>query len=271
MAAVENAPLEDLLHRVSRGQRVAVLRTAVISFAIVAVAAVFLWFTLQKLSDAQTRLATVEEHIEKAVAAQMAAEEARDAAETQRATAEEVKAVAEKARIDAEGRLAEAQANVAQLTTQVAALNDQIGDLQLKLKEALNLEKHIYQLNWDDLKMIAASSGSAYQVIEVIERLRNDVRWGMSNTTEGGFNSPGFARFVWQKLGRSPPYEQLPRDRGDPRPGDIVIYKSGYAMYFFLDYDRKPFVVGMTPFGVAALNYDFGVQQEVVLRTRLEN
>jgi hypothetical protein len=70
----------------------------------------------------------------------------------------------------------------------------------------------------------------------------------MSNTPEGGYNSPGFAQLIWQELGRAPAFTDLPRDAGEPRP-----------------------VVGMTPFGIAALNYDFGVARVAVLRTGLGN
>jgi len=107
-------------------------------------------------------------------------------------------------------------------------------------------------------------------VLEVIEQRRQDVHWGMANTPEGGYNSPGFARLVWQQLGRQPAFEQLPRDNADPHPGDIVIYESGYHLYFFRDYQQNPFVVGMTPFGITALNYDFGVKRVAVLHTGLE-
>jgi hypothetical protein len=256
MAAMDNATLDDLQHRISRGQRAAIVRTAVLSFGIVAVAALFLWFTLRELSKAQTELAAVETRIAEATAAQKAAEDTRDTAERQRA--------------EAEGKLKDAQAAVSQLTGQVADLQKQTGDLQARLKAVLDLDRYAYKLDWRDLKRIAAASGNAYQVLEVIERQRQDVHWGMSNTPAGGYNSPGFARLVWEELGRQPPFDQLPRDTGEPRPGDIVVYESGYNMFFFRDYEQKPFVVGMTPFGVTALNYDFGVKPVAVLRTGLE-
>jgi septal ring factor EnvC (AmiA/AmiB activator) len=215
MAAMDNATLDDLQHRISRGQRAAIVRTAVLSFGIVAVAALFLWFTLRELSKAQTELAAVETRIAEATAAQKAAEDTRDTAERQRA--------------EAEGKLKDAQAAVSQLTGQVADLQKQTGDLQARLKAVLDLDRYAYKLDWRDLKRIAAASGNAYQVLEVIERQRQDVHWGMSNTPAGGYNSP-----------------------------------------FFRDYEQKPFVVGMTPFGVTALNYDFGVKPVAVLRTGLE-
>jgi hypothetical protein len=278
MAALDTATLEDLRQRVSRGQRAAVLRTAALSFGIVAVAALFLWFTLRQVSDAQMQLASVESRITDAAAAQHEAEKGRSVAEAAKvaadkalADAEKSRSVAEAARADAEVRLKDAQASVAQLTDQVTALQSQIAALQEQLKGALDLDRHAYELDWRDLKMIAATSGDAYRILEVVSDLRQQqVHWGMSNTPDGGYNSPGFARLVWEKLDGRPAFNQLPRDRGgDPRPGDIVVYQSGYNMFFFRDYEQKPFVVGMTPFGVTALNYDFGVKAVAVLRTGL--
>jgi hypothetical protein len=253
MAALDPATLDDLQQRISRGQRAAMLRTAVLSFGIVVVAALFLWFTLRELSKAQTELASVESRIAAAAAAQKVAEDARVAAEQQRA--------------EAEGKLKDAQAAVAQLSGQVADLQKQIDGLQDRLKAVLDLDRYAYNLDWRDLKMIAAASGDAYQVLEVIDRRRQDVHWDMSNTPERGYNSPGFARLVWEELGRQPPFDRLPRETGEPHPGDIVVYESGYTMFFFRDHEQKPFVVGMTPFGVTALNYDFGAKPVAVLRT----
>jgi hypothetical protein len=41
-----------------------------------------------------------------------------------------------------------------------------------------------------------------------------------------------------------------------PKTGDLVIYPSGYAMFYFAD-PQGPFVVGMTPLGIAAFKSDF--------------
>jgi hypothetical protein len=42
-----------------------------------------------------------------------------------------------------------------------------------------------------------------------------------------------------------------------PRTGDLVFYSAGYAMFYFADPREGPFVLGMTPFGIAALKSDF--------------
>jgi hypothetical protein len=71
---------------------------------------------------------------------------------------------------------------------------------------------------------------------------------------------------VLQNLGLRPASE-LPSDSSDPRPGDLVVYQSGYTMFFFRDPADVEFVVGMTPFGVTALLYDFGLPVQRVIRT----
>src|SRR5205814_2106342 len=42
-----------------------------------------------------------------------------------------------------------------------------------------------------------------------------------------------------------------------PRTGDLVFYPAGYAMFYVADPREGPFVLGMTPFGIAALKSDF--------------
>ena len=42
-----------------------------------------------------------------------------------------------------------------------------------------------------------------------------------------------------------------------PQPGDVVFYPSGYALFWFVDHNQQPFVVGMTPNGIVALEPNF--------------
>ena len=42
-----------------------------------------------------------------------------------------------------------------------------------------------------------------------------------------------------------------------PTVGSVVFYKTGYTMFYFLDTYQKPFVIGMTPLGIASLEPDF--------------
>jgi hypothetical protein len=37
----------------------------------------------------------------------------------------------------------------------------------------------------------------------------------------------------------------------------LVFYRTGYVMFYFTDQRNSPFVIGMTPFGILALDPDF--------------
>ncbi len=165
-----------------------------------------------------------------------------------------------------------ALAEVQSLQGQVTDLQAQLDAAKKQLSDALDLSKHAYTLHWDDLKLLYVQNGNAGEVLVKIEQLRNTVKWGMANTPAGGYNSPGYAELVLKQLGHVPngtSIASLPHDDGPPRAGDVVVYASGYNLFYFRDQNGQEFVVGMTPLGILSLNYDFGVKREAVLHTGL--
>jgi hypothetical protein len=174
--------------------------------------------------------------------------------------------------MDTQDQLRTALAQVQSLQGQVAELSTQLDAAKKQLADALDLSKNVYTLHWDDLKALYVQNGNAGEVLVKIEQLRSNVKWGMANTPAGGYNSPGFADLVLKQLGHVPNgtnIASLPHDDGPPRVGDIVVYASGYNLFYFRDQNRQEFVVGMTPLGILSLNYDFGVKREAVLHTGL--
>jgi hypothetical protein len=240
---------DQLSLRIEQGHRKTLFRTILLGFTTVAVAAAVLVFTLNAIWDADQKLYRVNQAIEAADAAK------------------------EKAQADlklAQDKVVSLQARVTELNTQVTQSQAQIKALSKQLAEALNLQKQVYNLNWSDLKMMYVDNGSASEILGVIQNLKDHVHWGMSNTAAGGYNSPGFAKLVLQQLHRIPADGELgslPRDNEPPRVGDIVVYDSGYHLFYFRDHEKREFVIGMTPFGVVSLNYDFDTGRAGVLRT----
>lgn len=252
-------PFDDLDARIARRERSSLVRTIVASLVVIAVAAAFLWFTLRELNEASARLSDVKAQLDAVQQDLVAAQSQRDTAVAEAKAA----AAAQDAAIEARNK---AETAARELEGQVGKLQQQVADLEIALKESLNLEKHIYKLDFYDLKSIYAVDARAADLLSAIANLRSDVRWGIKNTQEEGtYNSPGFADLVLRQFGSQ--LSGLKRDKGPPRPGDIVTYASGYHLFYFRDIDGKEFVVGMTPFGVLALNYDFGVKRGDVLRT----
>src|SRR5690606_19073574 len=101
------------------------------------------------------------------------------------------------------------------------------------------------------------------------------------NTLEAGFSSPSFAMFVLKEIGRvpdsrTPLVEQSQlrdyllangmqlRPDNRPQPGDLVLYKDGFSMFYFPDPQQRPFVIGMTAGGVKVLEPGFAEVVEVI-------
>lgn len=275
------AMAEPLDRRIERAHRTALVRTVVLSIAVVAAAVVFLWFIVQQAERANARLQELNTQIDTAKAAAATAD-ARVAtanaqaamANAQAARAAERLAAAEAAHAKAEAELKTARDRTAKLQQQITELEGKLAASQKALAAALDLQKHVYKLDWSELKMMSAESSGAARLLEKIFAQKDRVHWGMSNTPAGGYNSPGFATLILQQINRLPAgrsLNELPREDGPPRLGDIVVYESGYSLFFFRDHLKREFVIGMTPLGVLALNYDFGVRRVAVLRTGLSN
>lgn len=246
MADTQSPDIKDLNQRIEQAQRKALLRTIVLSVAIVVVAAIVLLYTLREIDSANRKLAEASTELEQ-VSTHIA--EANDA------------------RMKAETDLKAALAQSAALKSEVSDLSRQLDDAKKTLAEALDLGKYVYKLDWSEAKMMATTNGAAAEVLIVINELKDQVKWGMSNTSDGGYNSPGFAALVLGRLGRMPAdgsLNSLPHDNEAPNVGDIVTYDGGYHMFYFKDSEGREFVVGMTPFGVEALTYDFARRGEVL-------
>jgi hypothetical protein len=245
----QSVSFEELRERVQRAHRGALIRTFALSFATVAIAATVLAFTLRELKHANDQLTLVNNQIS-------AANVAREGAESKLKTAQDA--------------LKSADDRVTALQNQVAQLEAELTRSKQLLTEALNLGRYIYKIDWGELKRMFVENGPAVEVLEVVERLKDKVHWGMSNTPSGGYNSPGFAKLVLEQLHRIPAdtnLDSLQRDEGPPNAGDIVVYESGYSLFYFQDHEKRKFVVGMTPLGIVSLNYDFGIKRTAVLRT----
>ncbi len=270
MASTASAGFDNLTSRIEQGQRQSLVRTIVLSLATVGVAGIVLFYTLNKIEEARSQLASVETQIKAANAAKASA-----VTELQTTQASLTKT---------QEALKAAEANASKLTQQVSALEGKLGSAQKALDEsqqalastqkalaeAADLKRHVYALNWGETKMMFVEFGDASRILEVITNLESRTHWGLSNTMAGGYTSPGFAQLVLAQLHKLPANGSLaglPHDSGAPNIGDLVTYEGGYALFYFRDHAQKEFVIGMTPFGVTALTYDFGTKRTGVIRT----
>ncbi len=161
--------------------------------------------------------------------------------------------------VEAKTKLQAAQQELAQTTAKLQASQEALAKAQQAVAEASNYVKHVHPLDWRNEKLLMAYNPP--YIIEILGQAQAaNLHFGLANTPQGGFTSPGFAEYVLARAGAHIAYDQLPVRSGSPRPGDLVRYDAGYTMFYFQDAPPKsePFVVGMTPIGIASLEVNFG-------------
>jgi len=231
MTATGERTFEDLLARIDRREQTARRRAILYTIVPVVMAAVLLGYTAHRIQSATAQLQ------------------------------------------DLRRQAAESRGQVARLETQITDLQAKLGETEARLKEATELGRYIHQIDFVDVKAFFSLYPQQAPVLERILELRQrGVKWHLGGQTPTeGFDSPSFAAFILRELnlpgGDVRPGENLLAtsrrlwDRlppiSQPRVGDLAFYPAGYVLFYFLDQQRRPFVIGMTPFGITALNPDF--------------
>lgn len=165
------------------------------------------------------------------------------------------------------------QTDLENYKNQVADLQSQLAETQKALSEAANLSRVVRPIDYGNAKELANRfPGSESLLLGLLELRQRRIKWKVGGQSlQEGFDSPSFAMYTLRQkriTGSEPRpgetqadasrdlYNRLP-PTNQPRTGDLVFYPAGYAMFYFDDRQDGPFVVGMTPFGVAALKSDF--------------
>jgi hypothetical protein len=135
------------------------------------------------------------------------------------------------------------------------------------------LGRHFFQLYSLDMRTVSIRYPREARILErLVDLRRQGIRWyPLGQSLEEGFDSAGFAAFTLREL--KAPVAEIERGENlfgvisriwtrlpsvhPPRPGDLVFYPDGYVLFYFEDQFRRPFVMGMTPFGILPLNPDF--------------
>ncbi len=156
---------------------------------------------------------------------------------------------------------------------QVTELQAQLADTQKALSEAVNLSRAVRPIDAANAKELASRfPGSESLLLDILDLRQRRIKWKTGGqSTQEGFDSPSFAMYMLRQKhapgielhpGESLSeashtlYEKLPPTT-QPKTGDLAFYPGGYAMFYFTEPREGPFVLGMTPFGVAALKSDF--------------
>lgn len=174
----------------------------------------------------------------------------------------------------AQQKVEDAQMKVDTLENRVQTLgeelkqkNDSLKILEESFEFAVNYKDKRFEMGYAaDKEMYSVYPRQTQMLTEVRHLIEEDaVKWKLGGSSlEEGFDSPSFATYLINKFSST----QIPKDKTyrlddyltkvqQPRVGDLVIYETGYSMIYFRS-RGKPFVIGMTPVGLASLQLDFG-------------
>jgi len=158
----------------------------------------------------------------------------------------------------------ELNTSIENLSKEIELKSDSLANL---MELAVNYKNKRYEFNYAIDKQLYSRYPKQTEMLSEMRGMiqANKVKWHLGgNSPEEGFDSPSFASFVINrhsktKVSANDRYklrELLPSTQ-NPSVGDVVFYEHGYAMIYF-EYRNEPFVVGMTPLGLASLQYNFG-------------
>lgn len=231
----------SFVEAVRRRQRASLRATALVTLALVAAIAALVLYSWLRLEALRADIADESAALAKVTAQLTTAQQQLTASKQQLTASQQQLGASQQALADARKSLAEAQKSVA---------------------EASNFVKRLHPLDWRNEKLLMSRNPRAARLIEVLgQEQASNTHFGMQETQSGGFTSPGFANYVLSRAtGHAVRYDSLPLREGAPHPGDVVRYDAGYTMFYFVDVPpyATPFVVGMTPIGIASLEVNFG-------------
>jgi len=244
--------LPALLERIERREKSARVLAIVYSLAPVALTVVLLSYTSASVRNAQKQI---------------------DALKTEATTYTTQIDTLKKSSEGYKSQSQSAQGDAENYKGQVAELQAQLADSQKALSEAVNLSRAVRTLDYANAKEFASRfPGSESLVMDLLDLRQRRIKWKHGGQTiQEGFDSPTFALYILKQKRASgievrpgdslsdashSLYDKLP-PTNQPHNGDLVFFPAGYAMFYFMDPREGPFVLGMTPFGIAALKPDF--------------
>jgi len=172
-----------------------------------------------------------------------------------------------------QSELRSTEAALADTKTQLKNTESELERTRERLRETVEMARYMHRIDLVDLKAIFSRHPKPARALErILDLKERGVGWHLGGTDPSvGFDSPSFAAFILKELGLPGGsvqpgdtllatsrrlFDSLP-PTSRPKVGDLAFYPAGYVLFYFEDQDRKPFVIGMTPAGIAALEPDF--------------
>ena len=170
--------------------------------------------------------------------------------------------------VDLKTQKQDLEVTIGELNNNLSLKSDSLAEMKKVLELAVNYKDKRYTFNYSIDKDLYSKYPAQTEMLSEMRDMIDAkvIKWHLDgNSVDEGFDSPSFAayminRFSKTKIPTDKRYrmrEILPSSGSYPEVGDVVFYEHGYAMIFF-KYRGEPFVVGMTPIGLASLTFDFG-------------
>ncbi len=167
----------------------------------------------------------------------------------------------------AESWIATLRADVAYAEVRLEEAEAVVATLQEHIGLSVALSQHLRPVTTEDAQKLADSSDQLARLLSrVLDLQSRNTRFSSANKPGVGFNSPGFTGYVLGRVAGGKSMKSLP-ETDAPGLGDIIRYQNGFDMFLLEDARGEPFVIGMTPVGIAALEPDFGVPRAGALST----
>ena len=169
-------------------------------------------------------------------------------------------------------QVADQQKEIDAKQTEIVSLKKQADELDKLLKLATHFQEYKFK---GDLYAVLKHTYNLYDAGKVTKSLVDlhtrvmdnlEVPWNLYGTSlKEGVNSPTYVALMLgllpqpasSSIDQETLMKYLPLQNGKPQVGDVVYYPEGLTFFYFEDDERQSVVIGMTPFGVVDLRYDF--------------
>lgn len=266
--------LQSVLERVNERAAITQRRALIYTLIPIFVGAVLIFVTWQQVSKATEELNRTETKLADAQGALSISEEQnvelqKKLVETT-STLEALQRQVDDLQIQSNQLNDDIKANQAELLSLQAErdlLSEQVSDLSVQVEQSGVLRNKFF--DGDILVILKDMSGDFPSQTEMLREILNQQQvssWLAGGIGPVGFDSPGFAAYMLTQKGliNGSPEElhykllNLLPNIETPENGDIIFYRGGYTMFYFQDpFTQENFVIGMTPFGIVAMKYDF--------------
>ncbi len=240
------------------------------------VAGVFLAYTAWQIATAEGKLNQAEANLQQVTLKLATADTGLKDLTTLIPAAQATVTAARATQVQLQSDLSQAQAALAISTAELSRAQSDLATTTAELGQARIFASDACKINPEYLKNYMGNESLEGKILLYALELQNDkVPWNEKGSSlEEGFDSPRFAMFVLQHVGKltDRPITTLPwtilSPAPDPVDGDIVRYDAGYTMFFYrnlgydvsedgLSFENWDCVIGMTPLGIQVLKVNF--------------